>query len=93
MPTFAHDNLMKFWKSKFKDKIINIKYENFVKNYKDETKNLLEQIGLFWEENLTNLNNNNRPVETASLLQVRGDIKTNTSQEWLKYKDYLKIRL
>ncbi len=86
-----YDNLMKFWHSKLKDKIINIKYENFVKNHKDETKNLLEKIGLFWEDNLANLHHNSRPVETASLLQVRGDIKTNTSKEWLKYKDYLKI--
>ena len=28
--------------------------------------------------------------ETASLLQVRGKIKKNTSDEWKKYKDKLK---
>ena len=46
---------------------------------------------LIWKENLKNYNKNIRPVQTASLLQVRGSIKKNTSDEWKKYKDHLKI--
>ena len=40
---------------------------------------------------LKNYSKNIRPVQTASLLQVRGTIKKNTSDEWKKYQDHLKI--
>jgi hypothetical protein len=86
-----YDDLMKFWSSKIGNKIININYENFVNNFESETKNLIEKLGIKWEENLKNYNKNNRPGQTASLLQVRVKIKKNTSQEWKKYREYLKI--
>tara|TARA_Y100000741_G_C18076859_1_gene487006 strand:+ start:177 stop:644 length:468 start_codon:yes stop_codon:yes gene_type:complete len=86
-----YHNLMKFWSDNLKNKIIHINYENFVNDFENETSILIEKIGIKWEENLKNYSKNNRPVQTASLLQVRGKIKTNTSDEWKKYKDHLKI--
>ena len=32
---------------------------------------LIEKIGINWEENIKNYDKNNRPVQTASLLQVK----------------------
>ena len=86
-----YNNLMKFWFNNLKNKIINLNYEHFVNNFENETNILIKKIGLNWEENLKNYDKNNRPVQTASLLQVRGKIKKNTSDEWKKYKDKLKI--
>ena len=86
-----YSDLMLFWSNRLRKKIINIKYESFVKNFVNETRDLLEKLGIEWEENLKNYNKNNRPVQTASLLQVRGKIKKDTSEEWKKYKDHLKI--
>ena len=86
-----YNNLMKFWFNNLKNKIINLNYENFVNNFENETNILIKKIGINWEENLKNYNKNIRPVQTASLLQVRGKIKKNTSDEWKKYKDKLKI--
>ena len=86
-----YNNLMKFWFNYLKNKIINLNYEHFVNNFENETNILIKKIGLNWEENLKNYDKNNRPVQTASLLQVRGKIKKNTSDEWKKYKDKLKI--
>ena len=85
-----YDDLMKFWSNNIKNKIIHIKYENFVNNFENEAHNLIKQLGIKWEENIKNYNKNKRPVQTASLLQVREKIKKNTSEEWKKYKDYLK---
>ena len=84
-------NLMNFWSNNLKSKIINLNYENFVNNFENETNILIKKLGLEWEENFKNYDKNNRPVQTASLLQVRGKIKKNTSDEWKKYKDKLKI--
>jgi hypothetical protein len=86
-----YDDLMKFWLDKLKEKIININYESFVNDFENETKNLVSKLDIKWEENLKYFSKNIRPVQTASLLQVRGTIKKNTSDEWKKYKDHLKI--
>lgn len=86
-----YDDLMKFWSIKLKNKIININYEKFVNDFENETHILADKLGITWEENLKNYSKNSRPVQTASLLQVRGNIKKNTSEEWKKYKDHLKI--
>ena len=86
-----YDDLIKFWSKKLKEKIIHISYESFVNDFEKETYNLVKKLGINWEENLKNYNKNIRPVQTASLLQVRGSIKKNTSDEWKKYKDHLKI--
>ena len=86
-----YDDLIKFWSEKLKEKIIHIRYESFVNDFENETFSLVEKLGINWEENLKNYSKNVRPVQTASLLQVRGTIKKNTSDEWKKYQDHLKI--
>ena len=85
-----YDDLMKFWSDKLREKIININYENFVNDFENETQNLVRKLNIKWEENLKNYNKNVRPVQTASLLQVRDKINKNTSEEWKKYKNSLK---
>ena len=85
-----YDDLMKFWFEKFNEKIININYEKFVSDHVLQTKNLVDKLSLNWEDRLKNYNkNNNRPVETASLNQVRGKIVQNTSEQWKIYKNFL----
>tara|TARA_B100000989_G_scaffold263756_1_gene215811 strand:+ start:417 stop:2057 length:1641 start_codon:yes stop_codon:yes gene_type:complete len=86
-----YEDLMKFWFDKFKERIININYENFVNNFENEIRSLIKKLGINWEENIKNYSKNARPVQTASLLQVRGSIKKNTSEEWKKYRVHLKI--
>ena len=85
-----YEDLMNYWFEKFNKKIININYEKFVSNYEEETKNIIDKLNLRWEENLKNYNkNNDKPVETASLHQVRGKIIKDSSEQWKLYKDYL----
>ncbi len=86
-----YDDLIKFWSDKLKEKIIHIRYESFVNDFENETFSLVKKLGIKWEENLKNYSKNVRPVQTASLLQVRGTLKKNTSDEWKKYQDHLKI--
>ena len=86
-----YEDLMKFWSENLKNKIINVTYEEFVNDFENQSYSLIDKLGVKWEENLKNYEKNSRPVQTASLLQVRGKIKKNTSEEWKKYKDHLKI--
>ena len=84
-------DLMKFWDQYFKEQILHVNYENFVQNYEKNTKKILTYLKLNWEEEIRNYSKNDRVVTTASYNQVRESIKKNTSDEWKKYKDYLKI--
>ena len=84
-----YNDLMSFWRNKFQSQIINIQYEDFVDNFEIQTKNILLEINLDWEDNLRNYEKTNRVVRTASFQQVRSKIKKNTSKQWEKYSDYL----
>ena len=84
-------DLMKFWKQYFKEQILHINYENFVQDFEKNTKKILTYLDLNWEDQIKNYDKNDRVVTTASYNQVRGSIKKNTSEEWKKYRDYLKI--
>ena len=84
-----YNELMKYWFQKFDEKIINVNYEKFVLNHEKETKDIINKLSLNWENSLKNYNKNDRPVETASLHQVRGKIIKNTSEQWKQYSDYL----
>ncbi len=83
-------DLINFWKSKYKKNIFHINYENFVDDFEENSKKILNFLDLKWEDQIKNYDKNMRPVTTASFQQVREGIKKNTSSVWKKYKNYLK---
>ena len=82
-------DLIEFWNEKYSEKIINVNYENLVENFKDEVKKLFNNLNLKWENQLYDFHKNERPVETASFLQVRSKIYKRSSEQWKKYEKYL----
>ena len=83
-------DLMNFWKSKYKKNIFDVNYENFVNDFENNSRNILNFLDLKWEDQIKNYDKNMRPVTTASFQQVREGIKKNTSLAWKKYSNYLK---
>ena len=83
-------DLINFWKSKYKKNIFHINYENFVNDFEENSKKILNFLDLKWEDQIKNYDKNMRPVTTASFQQVREGIKKNTSSVWKKYRNYLK---
>ena len=84
-----YDDLMNFWLTKYDDKILNIYYEDFVKDFELYTKKILLFLNLDWEEHLKYYEKSDRVVTTASFEQVRGKIKKGTSKQWEEFRDYL----
>ena len=84
-----YKDLMKFWHEKYSEKIINVKYENLVENFEDEVKKLFVKLNLNWEKQLYDFHKNERPVETASFLQVRRKVYQKSSEQWKSYEKYL----
>ena len=86
----SYRNLMNYWYEKYAEKIITINYEKLVNNFEKEVKDLFVKLDLKWEKQLYEFHKNDRPVETASFMQVRSKIYKNSSEQWKKYKQYLK---
>ena len=85
--------MMRFWLSKFDKVILNVNYDEFVKNFELNSKPILDYLNIDWEDNLKNYNKTKRAVSTASYQQVRGGILKDTSQIWKKYSSHLNVML
>ena len=84
-----YQNLMEFWESSLKDRIYNLEYELLVDNQEKETRQLINYLGLDWDEKCLSPQNNTRSVSTASNTQVRKKIYQGSSQQWKKYQPFL----
>ena len=84
-----YKDLMNFWKDKYSNKFINIVYEEFVEDYENNIKKIFQKLELNWEKQLYDFHKNERPVETASFMQVRNKIYKKSSDQWKNYKEYL----
>ena len=84
-----YNELMNFWRDKYPSRLIEIDYDKFVLDYETNSKSVIAELGLNWENDILKFYENNRVVETNSLLQVRSKVYQDSSQKWKKYEKYL----
>ena len=84
-----YNETMKFWNEIYPNSLIEVDYDNFVMDYVSNSKSIIKDIGLNWEDKILKFHENNRAVETNSLLQVRDQVYQNSSKNWKKYEKYL----
>ena len=84
-----YENLMDFWTSTLSKRIYNLDYEQLTVNQETETRQLIESLGLEWDENCLSPQNNTRRVATASNLQVRQKVYQGSSEQWKKFQPFL----
>jgi tetratricopeptide (TPR) repeat protein len=88
-----YENLMEFWENSLSKIIYNLDYERLIANQESETRQLINYLGLDWDEKCLSPQDNMRSVETASNLQVRKKVYQGSSQEWKRYEPFLNGRL
>ena len=84
-----YNEMMNFWKKKYPMSLIEIDYDKFVLDYEKNSKLLIKKLGLNWEDKILRFHENNRAVETNSLLQVRSKVYQGSSKNWKKYEKHL----
>ena len=57
--------------------------------FEDETKKLIQHLGLKWQDECLKPENNKRIVHTASTLQVRRKVFQGSSEKWKKFEPFL----
>lgn len=82
-------DLMDFWECLFPGKIYTLNYESLTENPETEVRNLVDHLGLQWDDNCLQFHSAGRAVNTASSLQVRKKIYTGSSEAWKVYSDKL----
>ena len=84
------DKVMKFYKSKFKNKIYTLDYDLLVSSPNQEIKQLIDWLGWEWNDCYLNPHLNKRNVTTASNISVRSPINSKSIGGWRNYKKLLK---
>jgi len=80
---------MEFWEMKLPNRIYNFDYELLTTNQDDETKKLIQHLGLDWDKKCLSPQNSRRNVATASNTQVRQRVYQGSSEQWKKYEPFL----
>jgi len=84
-----YEKLMVHWKEVFGSQILDVQYEELVRNQEVISKQLIEYLGLEWDNQCITFYKNERTVKTASNLQVRKPIYSNSINRWEKYEKQL----
>jgi tetratricopeptide (TPR) repeat protein len=85
-----YDALMKHWEKILPKGVMKtVHYEDVVADTEATAKDLIDFIGLDWDENCLAFHKSKRPVKTASVAQVRKPIYKTSVERWRKYGDGL----
>ncbi|HYX45581.1 MAG TPA: sulfotransferase, partial [Sphingomicrobium sp.] len=88
-----HLRLMEHWKSLYPADIIEVDYDALVHDPAPVLHQLLEFVGLPWEDGVLDFHGNAAPVKTASVWQVRQPIHDRSSGRWRNYSTQLEKML
>ena len=85
-----YDHLMKLWKQRFPDRILEVRYEELVTSLERRAKTIIAHTGLEWHENCLDFHKSETVVRTASMAQVRQPVYASSVGKWQAYSDQLR---
>ena len=81
--------LMDHWKTLFPDRILDVHYEDVVRDQEGQTRRMLDFLGLEFDERCLRFWETERAINTASSEQVRRPIYTKGLNFWRNYENHL----
>jgi len=85
----AYERLCRHWRETLGDRLVEIQYEELVSDQEAQTRRLLDRLGLEFEEACLNFEKNIAPTVTASSVQVRQKVHTDSVGRWRRYEKQL----
>jgi tetratricopeptide (TPR) repeat protein len=83
----CYRELMTHWRSVLSPgAMLDVSYEDLVDDLEGQARRLIDYCGLPWDERCINFHATNRPVKTASAVQVRQPLFRGSLQRWHKYE-------
>lgn len=82
--------LMEHWRNVLPPGVMHeIQYEELVEDTEDESRKLMEFLGLDWEEGQMDFFKKERPIFTCSKWQVRQPIYKSSKERWRRYEQFI----
>ena len=85
----AYRRLARHWQTTLGDRILEVRYENLVAQQEKKSRNLVEGLGLQWEDTCLDFTDNRSATTTASSAQVRERIHNRSVGRWERYERQL----
>ena len=85
----AYDKLRKHWLDVLGDRIVCVDYESIVASQEQQTRALLDGLGLGFESQCLSFEKNTTAINTASSVQVREKIHARSVQKWKRFESQL----
>ena len=85
----CYQKLMSHYNSMLGNFIYNLEYETLTQSSKKEIEKLLNFCDLEWSDACLNIEENNRPIFTASISQVREKINISSHKIWKNFEKFL----
>ena len=81
--------LMQHWRTLLPGRFLELRYEQVVDDIEGQAKRLLDWCGLPWDDRVLRFYETSRPVQTASVTQVRQPIYSSSVGKWKKWEPYI----
>jgi hypothetical protein len=78
--------LMDYWRAILGDQMLEINYEELVRDLPTQARRLIAFVGLDWNEDCLQPEKSARAVRTASVEQVRQGVHTGAIDAWRHYE-------
>lgn len=85
----AYDRLRKHWQEVLGERIVELRYEALVIDQEQETRHLLDRLGLDFDPACLEFDRNVTAVATASAVQVREKMHTGSVDKWKRFAGHL----
>ena len=78
------------WRRVLPNRMLEVQYEELVENPEVVVRQLLDRVGIDWEEACLKFYERPRPVRTASVVQVREPVNRHSVGRWRRYDPLLR---
>jgi tetratricopeptide (TPR) repeat protein len=86
----ACERLMDHWGAAFPGSILDVHYERIVADLEGQARRLIDHCGLGWDPACLDFHRTERPVRTASAVQVRQPLYAGAVGRWRPFEPYLR---
>jgi hypothetical protein len=81
----AYRRLMDHWRAVIPGAFLDVDYEKLVTNQEQESRRIIDYLGLDWEDTCLDFHRQSGPAATASAAQVRQPIYVSSVGKWRCY--------
>lgn len=86
----AYKALMAHWRAVLPEAVmIDVQYETLIGDFEREARRIVAHCGLDWSDSCRDFHKTERPVQTASMLQVRQPLYQSSVGRWRPYREWV----